>query len=622
MEVRNGLLNPIILEEPVPKFILGNAGTIERTRSGQRLRREVLGWWNLLLVHSLARHLLFAIATISVILLYGYVFGTYDQAIHIPSLKKFADPSLYPGDAFMELRFQHFSYFWFLFIPSLRLGILEPTMFLIYVVILYFTFWAIWTLTEALFQNRSACILAVLIMIFPHVPFGGWNMLEFSLLNRTFVIPFLLWAIALYLKRRIVLAFALLGVVYNFHALSANFVLAMFLLDGVLEWRKIGMRRLALAMGAFLFCALPVLVWKISSPSAMPTVNPEWLSIIGRGALANTYFVFAPFPYPILLTASGFASIALYFVARSLSPRVRQHRTLTNFMLALLLIFTLHLVSVQWFPLTILIQMQLIRAGVFIVLFAYLGMAYALSQLEQSGESTPFHARLLFIATLFPFPFVPVCGWLVQRVFSCARWRWTITLCGFGIAIVLSHALAQALGVWNPGINVYARQTPWYDVQVWARNNTPRNAVFITPSHLWSFHESDWRVFSERSTVVTQPELMEIAFAPNYLPTWRERFAAIYPGALERMDGNQLAIPAIVQEAYYRLEEKDVLGAACRYGATFFVTDRPRRYKLKQVYRNERFIVYSIASDSCSALTPNAFETNVESSRRTRFHLR
>ena len=38
------------------------------------------------------------------ILLIGYHFGTFDQNVHIPFLKATADPSLYPGDAFVALR--------------------------------------------------------------------------------------------------------------------------------------------------------------------------------------------------------------------------------------------------------------------------------------------------------------------------------------------------------------------------------------------------------------------------------------------------------------------------------------------------------------------------------------
>lgn len=109
-----------------------------------------------------------------------------------------------------------------------------------------------------------------------------------------------------------------------------------------------------------------------------------------------------------------------------------------------------------------------------------------------------------------------------------------------------------------------------------------------------------WRVFSERSTVATLPELMDIAFAPAYLDTWRTRFEIVSPGALERLDGNALAREGILKQAFYSLSEDDVVRAGCRFNASYLVTDRPRPYALKRVYANETFAVYTIPLETCS----------------------
>lgn len=582
------------------KFQFGEDGTITVRGINLKYLDRVWAWMNMALAQGLARHLLFMGATAFVILLTGYHFGTYDQAIHIPSLKKFADPSLYPGDAFMDLRFEHFSYFWLLFVPVYQLGMLEVTLFILHIAATYFTFWAIWNLSDALFENRLACIISVVTMVLPHLPFGGWTIFEFSLLNRTFVFPFLLFAISLYVKRRYLLAFALLGLMYNLHALSANFVLAMFVFDSLVQWRKRGVRSIVSALGTFVVLALPVLVWKLSVPSEAMTLNPEWLSIIGNGALSNTYFMFAPVPYILLMTASGMASIVLYVIARHVTPDVRKNRTLTNFMVVLLLLLVLQVVTVQWFPVTIIIQAQIIRAGVFVLLLSYLCFAYYLARLFQTKGEREMEPALLSLALLFPFAFIPVICWLVQRFCAARAWRWIITLGLVGAAFAGSSLFVLYLSLWNPVIHIYPPHTPWYDVQVWARDHSPRSAVFITPSHLWSYHEPDWRVFSERSTVVTLPELMEVAFAPDYLDTWKERFEVIVPGALERLDGNAGVNKQIVTESYYSLSEQDIVRAGCRFHATYLVVEKPHRYSFAGVYENENFIVYAIPSETCN----------------------
>ena len=161
------------------------------------------------------RHALFLGASLFTLLFVGYHFGTFDQTIHIPFLKKYADPTLYPGDPFFELRFQHYSYFWLLFLPFYRAGVLEVAMLVIHFLATYLTFWMLWALADTLFHSPLATLLSTLAFMVPHIGFAGFPIFEFSLLNRTFVLPFLLMAILLFLRGRVVWAFALLGVLYN-----------------------------------------------------------------------------------------------------------------------------------------------------------------------------------------------------------------------------------------------------------------------------------------------------------------------------------------------------------------------------------------------------------------------
>jgi len=59
---------------------------------------------------TLLRHALFFGIAMIAIWANGYHFGTFDQVVHIPFLKKFADPGLYPADAFLNLRSEHYSF--------------------------------------------------------------------------------------------------------------------------------------------------------------------------------------------------------------------------------------------------------------------------------------------------------------------------------------------------------------------------------------------------------------------------------------------------------------------------------------------------------------------------------
>ena len=144
---------------------------------------------------SFKRHMLFLAATVATFLFIGYHFGVFDEGMHIPFLKFMADPSLYPGDAMLGLHNVYYSYFWYGFIPFLRIGWLEPALFIIHFASIYLSFWAILELSETLFHNRLTSLLCMLAFIVPHFSFTGFPIFEFAPLSRTVVLPFLLIAV-------------------------------------------------------------------------------------------------------------------------------------------------------------------------------------------------------------------------------------------------------------------------------------------------------------------------------------------------------------------------------------------------------------------------------------------
>lgn len=543
------------------------------------------------------RHLFFLALTFLAIVLIGYHFGTFDQAIHIPFLKKYADPSLFPGDKFFDLRFQHYSYFWFFFQPFYKLGLLEISVFIAHVFATYLTFWAAWNLSETLFHNSIASTLSVAALAVPHLGFAGFPLIEFSLLNRTFVLPFLLCAITLFLRQRYLFAFALLGAMYNLHVISANFVLAMFLFDCLLEFRTIGWKNVFLGIILFVLTALPVLIWKLSGSPVDLSPQPEWFSIIARGTLYNLFYLIAPYPHILLATLSGLSTLALFWIGRRHLPPSGPHQTVTYFVYAALIILGVQIITAEWYPATLIVQSQIIRAGMFVLVFGYLYFANYLAEHYQAGTLSGMDFNLLagtFIAVSFPF--APVLVWGIQRWIASTRWRYVaaasalVGFFGFGIGVGLGY------GIWYPGIYIFPHQTAWYDAQIWAKEHTPKDTIFITPPQIWWFYESDWRVFSERSTVSTHSELLEAAFAPEYISYWKPRFTALAPGAIEKFRGDFFGSQEITGQAFYTLSSDQLLAIAQRYGASYLVVEKPHLHDFPVAYENAQFVIYDLRS--------------------------
>ena len=542
------------------------------------------------------RSLFFITAALLSIVLIGYHFGTFDQNIHLPFLKATADPALYPGDGLVALRDPPISYFWHFFIPFYRWDILELAMFAVHVLATSMTFGAIWHLSQTLFGDALASTLAVIAFIFPHFGFLGFPVIEFSLLNRTFVLPFLLFAIDLYLNRRYGWAFLLLGLTANLHPLSAGMVTTMLLIPTLVEARRIGFARLLQAAAAFLIAALPLLLlWANNDQPVDLSLRPEWLSIIARGVLTQVLFPFAAIPFVLLLTLSGFSAVGLLFIARRKASALAVERPVSQMLLTAGVIFAVGVFSAQFLPITVLVEMQLSRVSLFIFIFAYLYFAHSLARTYRTQSLPPGCFALLaatFIST--PLAIFPLATWGLLGLTKPKRLSWGMVAGCVAGMFALCLTIAVSLGVWHPGIHILAPHTDWVAAQEWARTNTPKNAVFITPPEKGSLYESEWRVFSERSSVVAIYDLFEIALKPDYLDAWRERFDLLAPGAEQQFNGNYFESTALTRQAYTSLTDQKILQAANSFGAGYLVVEKPHSRDFPVLYENEGYIIYGL----------------------------
>ena len=424
----------------------------------------LISFANRLAARPLERHLFFLAATAATILVIGYHFGTFDQFAHIPYLKKYANPALYPNDGFIELRNESYSYFWRAFVPLVQLDpldtrLLQWVLLAGHVLVTYVTFWVLWTLSLTLFNSPLAALLSGLAFIMPHLGFAGFPLFEFSLLNRTFALPAALGAVLLYLRGRPVWAFALLGLLFNIHVITVNFVLAMFGLDALLSWRSGGWRRLALGLPVFLVGAAPVLAWRLTSPALAAPVNPAWFDAVSRGFLLNLFALVAPYVHINMITLAGLGTLGLYWVARRPAPAAapEHERTIAHFIWAVILILAVQAITVLVYPIDLLNQLQIIRAGEFALIFGYLYFAHYLARRWLAEPEASADLGWLTAAyALSPLPLVPLLVLGLQRGLAAFSWRHAVAAGTFLGMFALTLAIAVPLGLWAPGAHL-----PW-----------------------------------------------------------------------------------------------------------------------------------------------------------------
>lgn len=544
------------------------------------------------------QHLLFAVCTGIAIPLIGYHFGSFDQVVHLPFLKAWADPTLYPGDPFVALRAQAYSYFWLAFVPFQRAGVLEAVLFAAHCVAVYLTFWAVWSLSTELFDDIAGAQFATVAFVFPHLAMAGFPIVEFSLLGRTVALPLLLFTILLYLRGYRRWAFLALGLLFNIHVVNGVFVLGMFLLDTALTVRRRGLLEPMAGLVLFLVAASPVLAWKLGNGSIGSAFasGADWVDVVGRAIFAHIYGFFGPAPYIPFFTATGLAAMALFHLSGPARDRFAQ-QCMQRFMASVWALLALQLLTGLFYPVTIVQQLQIIRAGTFGAIFGYLYFANHLvgSFRRNEMDAAAFSSQALVLAVAPTAVFSLLLGW-GHRLMA---WTWTPTrhaLIVGGVSVV-TLGCVPVLVAWQmmlPGIYIHARSTPWVEAQLWAKHNTPVDAIFIVPPNRLNPVESDWRVFAERQSLASLSDLLEIALVPDYLPTWRERFEAIAPGAIGKFDGNYFHSLRIAGAAYDGLTDRQLAEVARKYSASFAVVQKPGRREFPIVYENDDFVVYDL----------------------------
>jgi hypothetical protein len=263
-------------------------------------------------------------------------------------------------------------------------------------------------------------------------------------------------------------------------------------------------------------------------------------------------------------------------------------------MYAAIFLIGLEVIVSEWLPVTFLIQFQIIRIGLFSFIFAYLFFVASLVRKLQDDEISKDQFLMQFLSVLLSVTaLVPLVVSFLMRILP-RRDRLIAGFATIASSFAIFAVLAWQLHVWRPGVEIFSQKTDWYDVQIWARDNTPRDTLFITPPEKWWLFEPDWRVYSERSTLVTLSEVLEFSFTPEYTGVWKNRFEEVAPGALAQFENDIFASKRLTKEAYEQIPEEKLREIAAKYRVSYIVVAKPRTLGLSLVYQNASFSVYKL----------------------------
>lgn len=572
-------------------------------------------------------------------LIFGFDFGTDPNLAQVlPYINRLADPSLYPGDAFLA----SFSSF-----PSLypaaaalagRLLPLGPLHLAAYLVSRFLFLVLAFRLAELLTGSRRSAFAAALLAALAAqttllTPLGEDPLLKTSFFQSTLAGLAGTWSLLLFLRRRYVPAFLVLGGTLFVNGLLALYLAALYAaaLRGAPDGAA--MRRGWLALG---LAALPWLSWTLTLRNAFGGPGPAYAAML-KAWYPGHYF-------PSGWDAAKWLRIAAFLPLNLLLVYSRaagspEERNVRAFLKAFYVLWAAAFVFGELLPLPRLVNLQFFRSDAFFCLFGVIfaadllrglaerpvpgGWALAglllLSFMEPGPALYPLGALALLAAWLrgpgWSFRAAAaagaaVCAWqaLALPAVSPGHKKYAVALLFFCLAALAGKTreaefrpalaaclvLAAALVPYLPAFgyrfaarslaNAGSESGNWIALQKWARDNTPKSAVFLVPPDTYGF-----RVFSLRSPAAEWLDGGAMHWAPGFETGWAARMADMRawdrsgPGA-----------------GYSSLNERDLARLGLKYGASYAARRSSAPLPLKAVYSNPDFTLYALPAASPS----------------------
>lgn len=430
--------------------------------------------------HYLLDVLIILLLSFASIIILPYQFGIEDQAVYIPIIEKGLNPELFKTDYLVNTHGETT-----LFFPLIKLLIfifkdISAVFLVTYFLTLFLFFLGVYLLSLSLFNNRITAILSVLLFFFPKWIGGtGTKTYENYLVPRFLASPLILFSLIALVKNKLVLASLFISLTFLVHPVSGITLYFIFL--ALYFFLKPKTNLITVISSVVLLLIPPFIVYLLAKQQAIETTKylimpNQWLSL----AMKRDYFVF-----PQLWKIRSFGSLLIFYffyllfiIKEKINKRIfitniKTNRFLNIIAIVCLLLPIFVILVSQFFPLTLLIQLELARSLVIFSFIALICWAYLSSQVLRSKLSTTVKIITLFI--------------LLTSI------------------------------IWNNN-KAEIFDNDWIATQLWVRENTPSDSVFLTNPYSKGF-----RIFSQRTIVGEYKDGGPLLFSFEYAKQWSKR---------------------------------------------------------------------------------------------------
>lgn len=363
-------------------------------------------------------------------------------------------------------------------------------------------------------------------------------MMQGQFVHSTFVIPILIFSFCFFLKDKIIPALFLLVLSFYIHPIYAGYVTVGYLLF-FLSSRKRIISKNFLVFLLFLGLSLPVLLGGGNIGKAVG-FDSHWIQI---SRIRSSYHLF-PFSWSAITWFQILILFILWLFSLRFKPIKSYHQKVMFFVYAIFIFMVIGIVFSEFIPIASILLLIPFRSTEF---FSYFAGIYI--------------ANFIYCVIIKKIP-----QKIVKPLFLIIV-IFTVVVTGIGF-YRFTHEDAYFLA--------------WKEAQIWAKNNTRINTVFITPPYIDGF-----RVFSERGIVGDWKDGTGAFWSSPFTLNWWQR--------MNDFGINEKHYDEIYQiESYNNLTKTQFLQIAEKYNANYIVTEKDKKMDLPLLFQNSYFNIYFI----------------------------
>lgn len=520
----------------------------------------------------------------------GYQVGKSNHTVYLLDGLRSADPGLLARDWFTNDTLQYHGLFSLLTREVIRAGVLEVVFLAGYLLTVFAFHLAAWRVIRALGGGVGAYLVSIVLL---HLSAGGTGLGGFQFLQDGAFLPSnianvaMLWGIALLMERRPWPAAVAMGVAGVFHLNHAVFAVPV-LLAGLLATRGLRTRDvLGPVMLAGALCAtniVPALLHLGGESPAERMPLGEFVQLYARLRHPHHYY---PPAWPMVAWVASLWTLVpaalVVWCCRTAIPETSRRVVLAVGGLLVAATVMATLLAGVMFVSERLIQIAVFR---FSILYIYLACALtAWGVFDGALLPRPIGRGLFWLAgpallAGFAAAYFGLAGDVAEAFVRARPGPLWVTA---GLAVLsAAYATSRRAGVrpvvcvlamlpllvWDRGFGLrFIPEDPPGYVRLarWARENTPRDAMFLVPPQ-----EQAWRIEARRAVVVNFKAVPQTSAE---LPEWKRRMQDVTGVAdLTTLAGTFDSTLRSLGEVYARRDVEALIAVARKYDCQYVVT--------------------------------------------------